>query len=81
MKILFFFLLLKNKEKEVEKHLDLPPSWVEMLNISPKDFEKRCPEGRKVIHYKKCKVEKFAPYLLKDNMVLKITEYLDTESN
>jgi hypothetical protein len=52
-----------------------------MLNISPKDFEKRCPEGRKVIHYKKCKVEKFAPYLLKDNMVLKITEYLDTESN
>ena len=44
------------------------------------EFERRCPEGKKVIVYKKCKVEKFAPYLLKDNMVLKVTEYLDNES-
>lgn len=44
------------------------------------DFERRCPEGKKVMFYKKCKVEKYAPYLLKDNMILKITEYLDSES-
>ena len=74
------WLVLK-AAKDVEKHLDLPPSWVELINISPKDFEKRCPEGKKVIFYKKCKVEKFAPYLLKDNMVLKISEYSDIESN
>lgn len=66
-------------DKEIEKHLDLPPSWVDMIYITPKEFEKRCPEGKKVIFYKKCKVEKFAPYLLKDNMVLKISEYSDYE--
>lgn len=70
----------KKGNKEVEKHLDLPPSWVDMISITPKEFEKRCPEGKKVIFYKKCKVEKFAPYLLKDNLVLKISEYSDYES-
>ncbi len=64
----------------MEKHLDLPPSWVDMIEITPREFEKRCPQGKKVIFYKKCKVEKFAPYLLKDNMVLKVSEYADYES-
>jgi hypothetical protein len=66
--------------KDVEKHLDLPPSWVKPIQITPKDFERRCPEGKKIILYKKAKVEKFAPYLLNDNMVLKLTEYHDYES-
>ncbi|RNA42987.1 dynein regulatory complex subunit 7 isoform X1 [Brachionus plicatilis] len=69
----------EEESKDVEKHLDLPPSWVNQIDITLKDFERRCPEGKKVVFYKKCKVEKFAPYLLKDNMVLKITEYLDSE--
>lgn len=29
--------------------------------------------------FKKCKVEKFAPYLLNDNLILKISEYEDYE--
>jgi hypothetical protein len=65
---------------DIEKHADLPPSWVKQIIISPKDFEKQCPEGKKTIFYKKCKVEKFAPYLLNDNMILKITEYHDNDS-
>ena len=44
------------------------------------EFETRYPGGKKVVLFKKCKVEKFAPYLLNDNLVLKITEYLDSES-
>lgn len=69
----------ENKSINLEKYLDLPTSWVSPITITAKDFEKRCPEGKKLVLYKKCKVEKFAPYLLKDNMILKISEYKDYE--
>jgi hypothetical protein len=71
--------LLKSHQK-VDGTSERFPSFSRFSNhISFKEFKKRCPEGKKVVFYKKCKVEKFAPYSLKDNLVLKISEYSDTE--
>lgn len=42
-------------------------------------MEMRYPGGMKVIQYRKAKLEKFAPYLLKDGLVTKLTMYKDLE--
>ena len=44
------------------------------------DFEMRCPRGKRVILYKRVKVEKFAEYLNQDGLVLKLALYSDLES-
>lgn len=44
-----------------------------------KDMESRFPGGSKVIRYRKATVEKFAPYLLKDGLVTRLTTYDDLE--
>nr|XP_014352781.1 PREDICTED: dynein regulatory complex subunit 7 [Latimeria chalumnae] len=66
-------------EKEEEFIFYMPPSWVERIEVSPKDFETRCPNGKKTILYRKAVLEKFAPYLMKDGLVMKLTVYEDTE--
>lgn len=43
------------------------------------DMEMRYPGGMKVIQYRKAKLEKFAPYLLKDGLVTKLTIYKDLD--
>ncbi|RXN21934.1 dynein regulatory complex subunit 7 isoform X1 [Labeo rohita] len=43
------------------------------------NMEMRYPGGMKVIQYRKAKLEKFAPYLLKDGLVTKLTMYKDLE--
>lgn len=58
---------------------NMPPSWVEPIVVSPKEFETRSPEGNKVIQYKKSKLEKWAPYLLEDGLVSRHTVYQDNE--
>lgn len=63
---------------EVEKHLDMPRSWVEPLNISLNDFQMRYPGGKKTIFYKKAKLEKFALYLMPDGLVNRVSIYEDT---
>uniref|UniRef100_F6URF0 Dynein regulatory complex subunit 7 n=1 Tax=Monodelphis domestica TaxID=13616 RepID=F6URF0_MONDO len=62
-------------DKEEDKNFDMPLSWVEQIYISAKDFESRCPQGRKVIQYKQCKLEKWAPYLNGNGLVTRLTIY------
>jgi len=44
-------------------------------------YEQRYPNGSKEILYKKAKVEKYAPYLQRDGLVKRITEYSDYDFN
>ena len=41
------------------------------------DFQKRHPNSRKTFFYKKTRVEKYAPYSMKDGIVLKVSEFAD----
>ncbi|XP_069510353.1 dynein regulatory complex subunit 7 [Ambystoma mexicanum] len=65
-------------EKE-QAIFNMPPSWVEPITVSPKEFETRSPEGKKVVHYKKSRLEKWAPYLMEDGLVSRLTVYQDAE--
>ncbi|KAM6223368.1 dynein regulatory complex subunit 7 [Rhynchocyon petersi] len=67
-----------DKEDE-EKNFDMPPSWVEQIEITPEAFETRCPNGKKVIQYKRAKLEKWAPYLNSNGLVSRLTTYKDLE--
>ncbi|NWU89345.1 DRC7 protein, partial [Upupa epops] len=58
---------------------DMPPSWVAPIQISPGEFETRCCQGRKVVLYKKAKLEKWAPYLKGSGLVTRLTIYADLE--
>lgn len=42
-------------------------------------FETRCPNGKKVIQYKKAKVEKWSPYLNSNGLVCRLSTYEDLE--
>ena len=42
-------------------------------------FETRCPNGKKVIQYKRAKLEKWAPYLNSNGLVCRLTTYEDLE--
>lgn len=66
----------------IEKHLDMPFSWVDMLNISAPDFEERFLNGEKQELYKYSTYEKFAPYKNKDGLMrrLKSFETLEYEN-
>ncbi|XP_056307979.1 dynein regulatory complex subunit 7 [Danio aesculapii] len=69
------------EEEEIDelKAFEMPPSWVTKIDISPPDMEMRYPGGMKTLQYRKAKLEKFAPYLLKDGLVTKLTTYKDLE--
>ncbi|XP_076751284.1 dynein regulatory complex subunit 7 [Xylocopa sonorina] len=60
-----------------EKHLDMPVSYVDEININEEDFERRYPNGSKTMYYKRVKVEFYAPYFHTDGLVQKITIYDD----
>ncbi|KAL1247382.1 hypothetical protein QQF64_022758 [Cirrhinus molitorella] len=70
-----------DEEEEMDelKVFEMPPSWVTKIDISPADMEMRYPGGMKSILYRRAKLEKFAPYLLKDGLVTKLTTYKDIE--
>ncbi|XP_060041464.1 dynein regulatory complex subunit 7 isoform X3 [Erinaceus europaeus] len=71
---------IENLGKEDEdKSFDMPASWVEQIEISPEAFETRCPNGKKVIQYRKAKLEKWAPYLNNNGLVSRLTTYADLE--
>uniref|UniRef100_A0A672NI22 Dynein regulatory complex subunit 7-like n=1 Tax=Sinocyclocheilus grahami TaxID=75366 RepID=A0A672NI22_SINGR len=70
---------VQNEEMDELKVFEMPPSWVTKIDISPADMEMRYPGGMKVIEYRKAKLEKFAPYLLKDGLVTKLTTYKDLD--
>ncbi|CAM4734336.1 unnamed protein product [Leuciscus chuanchicus] len=76
---------LQESEDEEEEEMDelkvfeMPQSWVTKIDISAPDMEMRFPGGMKVVQYRKAKLEKFAPYLLKDGLVTKLTIYKDLD--
>jgi len=43
------------------------------------EFESRCPLGKKTKYYKRAKLERFAPYLMKDGLVARLSVYNDYE--
>lgn len=59
----------------IEKHLDMPFSWVEMLHVSAVDFEERFCNGEKKEFYKYAIYEKFAPYRNTDGLMKRLTLY------
>lgn len=67
----------KKSALDTEKHLDVPPSWVEKLDITADDYEQRYPGSRRVIHYKKVLLEKFAPYSERDGVVKRLKIFDD----
>ncbi|NXS76577.1 DRC7 protein, partial [Pandion haliaetus] len=69
---------MQEKEEEVMS-FDMPPSWVAPIQISPREFETCCSQGRKVILYKKAKLEKWAPYLNGNGLVKRLTVYADLD--
>ncbi|KAM4614463.1 dynein regulatory complex subunit 7 [Discoglossus pictus] len=69
----------EDQNQDNDKIFHMPPSWVLPIVITQKEFETRCPEGKKVLQYKKAKLEKWAPYLQPDGQVSRLTEYDDIE--
>ncbi|NXI66274.1 DRC7 protein, partial [Anseranas semipalmata] len=67
---------MEEKEEE-DMSFAMPPSWVAPIQISPREFETHCSQGRKVILYKKAKLEKWAPYLNGNGLMKRLTVYAD----
>ncbi|KAI5635872.1 dynein regulatory complex subunit 7 [Phthorimaea operculella] len=67
----------KRTAVDTEKHLDMPASWVEKLDITAADFEQRYPGFHKQIHYKKVLVDKYSRYSQPTGVVKKITVFED----
>ncbi|KAI3357891.1 hypothetical protein L3Q82_016273 [Scortum barcoo] len=71
-----------NSDEEEEKEprvFEMPRSWVNYIHITKKDLETRWPGGKKVIHYRKAKLEQFAPYLNSDGLLTRLTTYKDLD--
>ncbi|KAM6324920.1 dynein regulatory complex subunit 7 [Podargus strigoides] len=68
-------------QEQGEKYMDfhMPLSWVARIQISPRDFETRYPQGRKVTLYKKAKLEKWTPCLNGNGLVKRLTIYADLD--
>ncbi|GBP17902.1 Dynein regulatory complex subunit 7 [Eumeta japonica] len=62
---------------DTEKHLDMPASWVEKLELTADEYEQRYPGCYKIVNYKKVTHEKFSPYLQSDGVVEKIRIFRD----
>ncbi|CAD5124122.1 DgyrCDS12424 [Dimorphilus gyrociliatus] len=69
----------EEEEKDIEKHLDIPKSWVKTITLSLRDFQTRCPSGKKTKLYKRAKLERFAPYLMDDGIVSRLSSFSDRE--
>uniref|UniRef100_UPI00358FF4C0 dynein regulatory complex subunit 7 isoform X2 n=1 Tax=Myxine glutinosa TaxID=7769 RepID=UPI00358FF4C0 len=65
------------KKVELQDSFVMPPSWVKKLEITPSQFEFRCPSGRKLMHYRRARLETFAPYLRNDGLITRLCVYKD----
>lgn len=65
-----------------EKHLDLPFSWVNALDLTHINYVERYVGGEKTDFYKRAVYERFAPYVKDDGLVKRLTlfETLDYEN-
>ena len=43
------------------------------------EFKLRCPQGRKTKLYKRARLEKFAPYVMKDGLICRLSVYDDNQ--
>ncbi|KER29072.1 putative flagellar protein FliS [Opisthorchis viverrini] len=59
--------------------MDLPPTWTSPIRISQELYEFRYPGGQKTALYRRCKVEKFAPFSQPDGLIFRLTNYADRE--
>lgn len=71
----------EEKEEQIDEDTNehelfqMPLTWVQNINLSKEDIGTRYPGGSKVIYYRKAMLEKFAPYLLLDGLVTRLTTY------
>jgi len=73
-------LEIDNEEEALEEStVEYPPSWVNKIEISPQDFQTRCPLGKKTKFYKRAKLEKYCEYLNKDGLITRIAIASDNE--
>ena len=68
---------MDDDDEELEDEIEMPISWVNEIVLPLEDIQRRCPEGKKTILYRKAKHEIFAEYLMQDGMVSRLTEYED----
>nr|XP_033799522.1 dynein regulatory complex subunit 7 isoform X2 [Geotrypetes seraphini]XP_033799524.1 dynein regulatory complex subunit 7 isoform X2 [Geotrypetes seraphini] len=66
-------------EEDQEEIFHMPPSWVQQIELSPKEFETQSPDGKKIVQYKKAKMETWAPYVKRDGLVSRLTVYGNLE--
>ncbi|KAJ3373708.1 hypothetical protein HDU91_006037 [Kappamyces sp. JEL0680] len=58
-----------NAQSEI---VDLPPSWVDRINLSQEQFESKCPTGGKTTQFRNAQTEVFAQYHRNDGMVQRV---------
>ncbi|KAM4017283.1 dynein regulatory complex subunit 7 [Anomaloglossus baeobatrachus] len=66
------------EEEDVQDQGPVPVSWALPIVVTPEEFKMRCPEGKKLLQYKKARLEKWAPYLQEDGRVSCLALYQDT---
>ena len=64
----------KNSPKRLLTNLD---SWLDVLDVPRESFELMYRLGQRTSEFHKIKVENFAPYLLKDGMSQRVTQYVE----
>ncbi|CAL8263433.1 unnamed protein product [Merluccius merluccius] len=69
----------EDERSEEPKVFEMPRSWVDKITLSKQDLERRWPGGSRTTQYRKAKLEQFAPYLLPDGLVTRLTTYTDLE--
>jgi len=62
-----------------ENILDLPPSWVLKILLTPAQLESKCPGRTKEVPYHRGVLHKWAPYARADGMVSRLTVYHDNK--
>ncbi|XP_009079990.1 PREDICTED: coiled-coil domain-containing protein lobo homolog [Acanthisitta chloris] len=84
----FFELLTKLPERDMDDmpekeardlSFDMPQSWVAQIELSSKEYENFYCQGKKVILYKKAKLEKWAPRVNENGLVERLTIYRDLD--
>ncbi|KAM5124949.1 dynein regulatory complex subunit 7-like, partial [Mantella aurantiaca] len=69
----------ENQDEDSRMVFQMPPSWTLPIVITPREFEMRRPQGKKLLQYRKSRLEKWAPYVQSDGQVSRLTVYQDTE--
>ncbi|XP_031696974.1 dynein regulatory complex subunit 7 [Anarrhichthys ocellatus] len=67
------------EEEEKLRVFEMPRSWVSYINISKEALESRWPGRQNETHYRRAKLQQFAPYLKSDGLVQRLTAYQDLD--